>query len=433
MSDPSLVQGVNRRRFLKAGYLGAVGMFLGSGKGLPLIPAAKANGDTGGHPEFFGPPVTCAVIGIGPRGREILERLSQIPGVTLAAACDHYGPALRRVTRDYPTVKTTEEYREILDDPDIQAVVVATPSHLHREIAVAALDAGKHVYCEAPLASSIEDARAIAQAAKKAEGRLIFQTGLQRRAEPQHLFVQTFVQTGSLGTQLTARSQAHRKESWRRVAPTNERERELNWRLRRESSSGLLGENGIHGMDVMRWFIGELPVSVTGFGSLRLWRDGREVEDTAQAVFEYPGGILHTVSCNLGNSYEGTFDTIYGSDSAILMRDTRAWMFREADAPLLGWEVYARQEHFMHDTGISLMADATQLADDGVDLASVELGAGNPLHAALADFIECVREDIAPHAGYQEGFEAAVMAVKANESVISGNRAHFAEADFDLS
>jgi predicted dehydrogenase len=420
---------LDRRRFIKSGTLGAFGLLLGKSQAVPLAAASPPPEVE----EFFGPPVRCAIIGAGPQGREILAELARIPGALLHVVCDTYAPALRRIKRTMPELKTVEDYRLVLDDPEVTAVFVATPSHLHREIAVAALEAGKHVYCEAPLASSIEDARAIAAAAQKVEGQLIFQSGLQYRSEPQHRFVQTFIQTGALGTEIRARSQWQRKDSWRRVAPTREREIEANWRLQKEYSAGLMGEAGLHHIDVISGLLQRRPLAVSGFGGIRLWNDGRDVADTAEAVFEFPNKLFYSISCNLGNSFEGAFDILYGSDSAVLLRETRAWMFRESDAPLLGWEVYARQEKFFQDTGISLMADATQLAGDGVNLETVEIGTDSPLYCAVKDFVECVREDITPHAGYQEGFDATVVAIKANEAVVQGTRIEFSDEWFEIS
>ncbi len=413
---------------MRSGSLGALGVLFGGTQALALDTVVKPK-----RRERPGQRTKCAVIGAGVWGREIIAELSRVSGAELVAVCDHHPGALRRIERESPEVKTVEDYREVLDDPGIDAVFIATPSHLHREVAVAALEAGKHVYCEAPLATTIEDARAIARAAKDAGDTVIFQAGLQSRTEPQHRFVDTFMQTGVCGEMVLARSQWRRKESWRRMGATPERERELNWRLHPESSPGLVGEIGVHHIDVATWFMGARPTAVTGFGSLTIWRDGREVPDTVEAVFEFPGGIHYNLSCTLGNSYEGPYDLFCGGDSAILVADTRAWMFREADAPLLGWEVYAQTERFFRDTGISLMADATQLIDDGVDLEEAEIERETPLFTAIDDFIECIAEDLKPRAGFREGYEAAVIAIKANEAVVSGSRIDYSDDWFDLS
>ena len=108
---------------------------------------------------------------------------------------------------------------------------------------LAALKAGKHVYCEAPLAGSIEDAREIALAAKAAKNQ-VFQTGLQLRSDKQRLFLLPFIRTGALGKTVLARSQWHKKTSWRSASPNPDREKALNWRLSKATSLGLIGEIG---------------------------------------------------------------------------------------------------------------------------------------------------------------------------------------------
>jgi predicted dehydrogenase len=151
---------------------------------------------------------------------------------------------------------------------------------------VAALQAGKHVYCEVPLAHTVEDARAIADAAAAARGQ-IFQCGLKYRTNPQHRGVFQFIRSGAIGRGVAARAQWNRKQSWRRASATTARERELNWRLDPLCPRVSWARSGIHQMDTFAWILQGLPVAVTGTGQIVHWRDGREVPDTIQAVFEF--------------------------------------------------------------------------------------------------------------------------------------------------
>src|SRR5256885_15129524 len=136
--------------------------------------------------------IKCGVIGLGNWGREIIATLSRLKTAHLTAVCDTYPASLKRAANSAPNAKGLEDYRKILDDKEVQAVVIATPTHQHREIAIAALQAGKHVYCEAPLASNIEDAKAIALAAK-APRKQVFQARLQTRSGPQSRFLLGFI------------------------------------------------------------------------------------------------------------------------------------------------------------------------------------------------------------------------------------------------
>jgi predicted dehydrogenase len=205
-------------------------------------------------------PVTIAVVGLGEQGRRHLTSLGYVPGANVRYVCDAYEPSHRRASEMAPKAEAITDYRRALDDKSVQAIYVCTPSHQHRQIVQDALQAGKHVYCEAPLASSMDDARAIARAARAQDGKLIFHSGLQQRTNPQHNHVLGFVRTGALAKLANMRAEWNKKDSWRRTAATPEREQALNWRLRRESSGGLMGEIGIHQVDVPNWYLKAAPV-----------------------------------------------------------------------------------------------------------------------------------------------------------------------------
>jgi predicted dehydrogenase len=447
---------LNRRDFLKGGSFSTLMLMMG---GIPLT-APAADGDGSIDASQAAKVVRCGVIGCGIWGREILNTLAQLPGANVVAVCDTYEAFLNRAKRAAPNAEGYEDYRALLANPDVQAVIVATPSHQHREIALAAMAAGKHVYCEAPLATSIEDARAIARAARDAV-RVNFQSGLQMRSDPQRHFLVDFIRAGALGRTVKGRGQWHKKQSWRRVSPTPEREEELNWRLRRETSPGLMGEIGIHQLDVFDWFFLLRPSAVTGFGNVLHWRDGREVADTIQAVFEYPQGVRFNYEATLANSFDADYEMFYGTDAAVMLRKNKAWMFKEVDAPLLGWEVYARKDKFYEETGIALVANATQLVAQGENpveeapftntplfysleaflansyahAAAVEdftslFGAGD--NEALADYLKDLAGTRMPAAGFLEGFEATVTALKANEAIARGERLTFEDAWYEI-
>ncbi len=416
--------------------------FLGQGSSLAL--GLLASGSAGLHAEELvapelpsdeetpGPPVGCAVIGLGPQGRAILRALTHAPGAQIIYVCDSYARAHKRALGIAANAAPVEDFRRVLDDADVRAVWVTTPSHLHRDIAVAALQAGKHVYCEAPLASHIEDAKAIAQTALQSP-KLVFQAGLQRRSHPLSRSVLGFIRTGAPGRRVQMRSQWHKKNSWRRAAPTPEREEALNWRLSAETSGGLMAEVGIHQLDVGNWFLKSHPVSVTGFGGILAWRDGRDVPDTVQCLFEYPNAFHLLYDATLGSSFDGMYDLYQGRDATILLRDDRAWMFKEADAPSLGWEVYATKEKIGDETGIALVADATKLLAEGKKPGEHRERdpKKTPLYYACAAFLKAVREGTESECGAAEGYQATVIALKANEAVTTASRIVFEEEWLD--
>ena len=402
--------------------------------------------------------VRCGVIGVGNWGREIIATLSRLKTAQVVAVSDTYPASLKRGINAAPNAKGLEDYRKMLDDKEVQAVIVATPTHQHRDIVLAALQAGKHVYCEAPLANTVEDAKTIALAAK-ASRKQVFQAGLQMRSDAQRRFLLDFIRAGASGKAIKAHAQWHKKQSWRMTSPNPDRERELNWRLSKDLSLGLAGEVGIHQIDALSWFLNARPIAVTGFGSLIHWKDGRDVPDTVQLTFEYPGGAQLTFESTLANSFDADYEVLYGSDAAIMMRGSKAWMFKEVDAPLLGWEVYARKDQFYKETGIALIANATKLAnltEKATDEAAYTttplynalesfLTNANTVSSAVEDFtanfgtadkaaLEKYLSDIKlqPAAGYQEGFEATVLAAKANEAVLKGGKVALPREAFAL-
>ena len=405
-------QHASRRSFLR--QVAGTSALLLSRRGLGLAevtPAATA----------VGPPVGLGVVGLGVWGREILSTLSRLGAARVVAVCDTYAPSHKKALEIAPSAAALADARALIDRADVEAVVVATPSHRHREIAVAALAAGKHVYCEAPLAASLDDARAIAGAAKGS--RCVFQGGLQGRANSLYRHVGQFVKSGVLGTPVMASVHWARKDSWRRVAPTPAREADLNWRLSRESSPGLMGEAAIHQMDLVGDYLRALPVAATGFGTTTLWKDGRDVSDTAQCVLEYPGGVRVAVEATLASSVGGAHTLVRGSNSSLMLREKRAWLLKEADSPLLGWEVYAHKDNVLEESGIALVADSTKILAAGQEPGQSSLEPSRePLRLAFEDFLAAVRGGPAPACGAREAFQATAIALQSEAAVRAGAR-----------
>ncbi len=452
MTTPQLnAADLTRRDFIRGGSVASLLGMLGAVEIRAAAPNAAEGKPAGG------PKVKLGVIGLGPRGRDIIGALQLQAEAEIAVVCDHYPVALRRSAANVPGAKTAEDYKTILDDKEIKAVIIATPSHQHKDIALAALQAGKHVYCEAPMATTLDDTRTMAAAARAAVGQ-VFQPGLSMRADPQRHFLLQFVRSGAAGHPVLARAQWHKKQSWRQASPNPEREKEINWRLDKKLSAGLAGEIGIHQMDMMSWLMKEQPAAVTAFGGVLHWTDGREVADTAQFVFEYPGGAQGLYDVTVANSFDGDYEMLYGTDAAVMLRGTKAWMFKEVDSPLLGWEVYARKDVFYKETGIALVANATKLSPQA-DNAEDAPYSNTALSFALEAFLNNVNEisfavedakdtfgtddkkklakhlatvKTMPAATWKEGLEAAVVALKANEALVSGKRVIFQKEWFSL-
>jgi len=405
-----------------------------------------------------GPKVKVAVIGLGAWGRDIVNTLMRLPQAEVVALCDNYPAFLKRGGALAPAATAVPDYQTILQNKDIKAVVVATPTHLHKQIVLDALKAGKHVYCEAPLAHTVEDARAIAAAAKAAP-QVVFQAGYQLRSDPQRHFLLPFIRSGALGQNVMARAQWHKKTSWRATSPNPEREKAMNWRLDKELTTGLVGEIGSHSIDQAMWYLNARPVAVTGFGNVLFWKDGREVADSVQALIEFPGGVTMLYDATLANSFDSNYEMIYGSDSAVMMRESKAWLFKEVDSPLLGWEVYARKESFGSETGIALVAGASKSvkSDQPVEVLPFT---NTPLFYALGNFLrsasdvsiasddfiasfgsddaDSLREHLAktprrPGATWLEGYQATLIGIKAHEAIATGKKVAVSADLYELS
>jgi predicted dehydrogenase len=381
----------------------------------------------------LGPPVKIGVIGVGQWGKEILSTLARLDSVLVTAICDTYEPYQRKGLEIASRAALMPDYRRLLDSPEVEAVVVATPSHLHKEVVLAAIQAGKHVYCEAPLATTVDDAKAIAIAGK-GSSKLTFQAGLQGRSNALYRHVSQFVRSGVLGSPVSVAAQWNKKQSWRRPAPTPERESEMNWRLSSNTSAGLLGEVGIHQLDLINWYLKSLPRAVTGFSSTTGWNDGRDVPDTVNCVFDYPQGVRASFSSTLANSFSDSYSLFQGTNSSLMMREKRGWLVKEADSPLLGWEVYARKEAIHSETGICMVADATKLLEAGKEPGKE--GPVEPvrdaLYRAFEDFTRSIREGSKPECGAIEGFQAAVVAIKADEAARMGTKILYQRTMFEL-
>ena len=442
MNNENSAFDINRRDFI--GSFSSLMALMGG----VAITRSQQSAENAAEERQAGPPLNIAIIGCGAQGREILKNLAQLKKANVVALCDKYTPYLNRTGRDAPKAQKIEDYKKILDNKEVAAVVVATPTHLHKDIVLQAIKAGKHVYCEAPLAHTVEDARAIAKAAKDAK-KVYFQAGLQQRSDPEVINILNFIRAGAAGTAFLARSQYHKKNSWRRSSPDADFEKALNWRLRKASSIGMVGEIGVHNIDSAIWFLNTRPTAATGFGSTILWNEpDREIPDTTHSVLEFPRGARMTYDATLANSFDADYDMYYGTLATVMLRDRRGWMFKEVDSPLLGWEVYARKETFFKEVGIVLALNATKLAAQGdkpiIDTQTATQGSlyyaldsfitnanltkigveeftatyGEGEESALGDYLKDILKNFIPAAGWKEGYEATVAAIKAHEAIM---------------
>jgi predicted dehydrogenase len=292
-------------------------------------------------------PVRIGFIGPGQQGRVLLGRAD--PAYAEFVAMADINPTQLKAadktleTAGRPPAKHYVEWREMLEKEDIEAVILAVPLWMHAPIAVAALEAGKHVLCEKMMAW--DDAGCAAMTAAAEKSGKVLEIGYQRYYNPSYVAAyEGVVRQGLLGDVFHARLVWHRNQSWRRKGeppspdynpskwgyPTFDHL--LNWRLHWQYSKGLFAELGSHQVNVVNWFFGGVsPERVFGNGGvLRFKEGGREVFDHVYATWDYPGGRTATFSSIESNAMEGTYEAFFGTKGTLIMSGEReAFLFEE--------------------------------------------------------------------------------------------------------
>ncbi|MDX2269910.1 MAG: Gfo/Idh/MocA family oxidoreductase [Bryobacter sp.] len=283
------------------------------------------------------------IIGPGARGQEILKEALSIPGVELAMAADIYTERLQQVKAIAPNAKTAMDYRRILDEKDIDAVLIATPQHLHCEHFVATMEANKHCYQEKTMAFTVDHAKRM-RAAYAKRPNLKVQIGHQSCSFGMAADAARFVAGGKLGkvTMINAnmfRNTPSGKPQWSRpvpkdVSPENllwksflgeaqprefDANRYINWRFFWDYSGGNVYENMCHQLSF--WYKTmnlQIPKAVTMRGGIYLWKDGREVPDTMNVTMEHPEEILFSWNSGFGNDHLGSTEAVLGTHGTVM-------------------------------------------------------------------------------------------------------------------
>ncbi len=275
--------------------------------------------------------VRLGLIGVGTRGNLHIAHLLRTPGVDIAALCDDYEPHLQAGMARVPGAKGFADYRQMLDMPGLDGVLIATPLYLHARMCLDAFSAGKHVFCEKSLAYTIEECQAVADAYRGSKK--VFQIGHQRMFSPAFLRALELVQCGQIGQIKQIRAYWHRNGNWRNPVPDSSLERRLNWRLYRAYSCGLMTELASHHMQVANWFLGTHPVSCVGYGSINYWKDGRELYDNVNVMYRYANGTHVIYDSLISNVFYGSEIQIMGPKGTIEAESGRIYAEHPAPAP----------------------------------------------------------------------------------------------------
>lgn len=297
---------VTRRDFLKTAATAAAVATL-PGLSAPNILAVPNPAST----------VNYGFIGTGTEGCSLLRRLATIQAGRCVATCDIYPPNLKKgVETIGSNPQTYVDYHQLLDRKDIDAVLIATPPNLHAQMVIDALSAGKHVFVEKCMFFKEGEEKTIRDAAV-AHPNQCLQVGLQRRSDMLYQIAMEMIRKGALGKVMFVRAQWHRNNNWRRPVATPALERQINWRMYREYSDGLMGELCSHQVDIANWAIGAEPISVVGMGGIDYWKDGRETNDNVEAIFQYPGGQKMFYSSITFNAHYDYSEQIMGDRGTI--------------------------------------------------------------------------------------------------------------------
>jgi hypothetical protein len=162
-----------------------------------------------------------------------------------------------------------------------------------------------------------------------------------------------------------------------------------------------------------------MPTRIEGRGAVRHHDDGRTVPDTVHLAVTWDDRVVLDYEASLGTSYGGAFEVIHGSSGTVKLAGSHGWLFKEADAPTQGWEVYATRQQFHQDEGIILVADATKLAAQG----QLAQGIGLPyssLYYALGDFLKSATEGTPVVCTMADGLRATALGILANQAVTQG-------------
>src|SRR5437764_8106139 len=231
----------NRRAFLRHSALATAVYYVGSQ--LPaeaFEPPSNMPAPTPGADR----PVSLGIIGTGNQGQADLSQMVKVAGVNALGVCDVYPPNLEGGLKIAgKEAKPYADYRALLDNRKIEAVMICTPLSLHAPMVIDALNAGKHVFVEKTMAYSVDACKDIVRAQRRTKKHV--QVGHQRRYSPTYHHAREFLKKDYVGKVLAIRSQWNEPRSWRRAVPAQYKAkfgRLQEWRLYNEYSKGLMTE-----------------------------------------------------------------------------------------------------------------------------------------------------------------------------------------------
>jgi predicted dehydrogenase len=351
------------------------------------------------------------LIGAGGRGR-YLSTVFQKLGAQCVAIAEVYEPNVAEAKKEAPNAKTYIEYKDLLQQTGIDAVVIATPDHQHAPNLLAALAAKKDVYLEKPMSHSLEQSKTMIDAVRKSKQ--IVQIGMQRRSAPMVRKAKELVDSGILGKITMVKPMWNwnvsrplndtplpGKLDWDRfLGPARKRElqpmRFRSWRYFWDYSGGNMTDQGTHLMDVVQWFTNSgTPKSAVCYGQIAK-AEGSEVPDIFCAVFEYPK-FMATWTLNYANSYDNGWSIQFQGDQGTMILD---------EAGVRIWKEPWREQQ---------NREPVQRIDAPV-----------PLETHIQNFMDCIKSRQEPNAPVEVGASAVAAPHLANLAFHKNRRVYLA-------
>jgi len=347
----SVMAAVSRRDFLRSTAI--------AGAGFVLAPTILGAEEKSADKEL-----NIGFIGVGTEGQILLQNCLKIPGLKFVAVCDiwpyNQGRAVRLLKKYKHEAKGYADYQEMLDtEKTLDAVINATPDWVHAPISIAALKAGKHVYCEKEMSNSIEQAKAMVVAAK--ETKRLLQIGHQRRSNPRyHAALDLATKKKCCGNITYVEGQWNRSKrldvGWPKDSDLDEATLKKygydtmakfrNWRWYKKYAGGPIADLGSHQIDIFNWFLGASPRAVMANGGVDNY-EGIEWYDNISAIYEWNvdrggktkvvRGFYKVLSTSSSGGYAETFLGDEGS-MTISENDKQGGIRREQEAPMADWE-----------------------------------------------------------------------------------------------
>lgn len=418
-------EGMDRRDFIKTSITAAGGVTAGRSTDVTGAPAI-------GNILGANDQIRIGVIGCGDQANWDLTDFGRQPNVRVVALCDVYEGSIERILKnsaikpEHPKPAIHKDFRRLLDDRDIDAVIVATPDHWHAMPTIMACQAGKDVYVEKPLALTIDEGRRMVEAARKYKR--VVQVGTQQRSARHFKQAVDMIRQGKIGKITRVHCWNYDDEypngignppdekppaglDWdfylgpAPVVPFNRNRFLGNFRWFWDYSGGKITDWGTHLIDIVHWAMNvDAPTAVSASGGKYVLQDNRETPDTLHVTFEYPGFIM-TYENRTANSRPQDARWGYGC----LFYGTDATLFVDRG----GFEIFPEMDGRRRDA----IFTARTLA------AKMSVQRGDPSHFDhVKNFVECMKTRQLPVSDVEIGHRSTTAPHLGNIALRTGRK-----------